>query len=56
MKKTEQELTWGDVMWAWIAKGVPREEAAHRADEFMRRRERERNEPIFRTASRQEHG
>lgn len=42
-KKHEQELTWSDVMWAWIKKGYPREEAAFRADNFMARRERERN-------------
>ena len=42
MKKTEQELSWGDVMWVWIKKGYPREEAIFQADEFMRRREKER--------------
>jgi hypothetical protein len=30
MKKHEQELTWGDVMWAWNKRGVPREEAVFR--------------------------
>lgn len=45
MKKHEQDLTWGDVMWAWIKKGVPREEAVFQADEFMRRREKERFAP-----------
>ena len=43
-KRHEQELSWGDVMWAWIKNGYPREEAAHRADLFMKRRERERND------------
>jgi hypothetical protein len=41
-KRREQELSWSDVMWAWIKRGYPREEAAHQADEFMRRRYRER--------------
>jgi hypothetical protein len=36
------ELSWSDVMWARIKRGYPREEAAHQADEFMRRRYRER--------------
>ena len=31
-KRHEQELSWGDVMWAWVKKGYPREEAAHRAE------------------------
>jgi hypothetical protein len=35
--------TWGDVFWAWIIKGAPREEAAFRADEWERRIERERS-------------
>lgn len=34
-KRHEQKLSWGDVMWAWVKKGYPREEAAHRADLFM---------------------
>lgn len=60
MKKHEQDLTWGDVMWAWIQKGVPREEAVFQADEFMRRREKERFAParvclakLSKTAARQ---
>lgn len=41
-KKHEHELTWGDVMWSWIKRGYPREEAAFRADNVMAQRERER--------------
>lgn len=32
--------TWGDVMWRHIRNGVPREEAAYRADQWERRRKR----------------
>lgn len=40
--KPEKEPSWGDVYWAWKQKGVPPEEAAHQADEFMRRKYREK--------------
>ena len=45
MKKTEQSLTWSDVWTSWVKRGFPYEEAAFRADEFMRKRERERSLP-----------
>lgn len=50
-KKTEQGLTWTDVYWAWKMKGYPPEEAAHQADEFIRRREKERRTPVKRKAA-----
>ena len=40
--KEEKKLSWGDVMWIWIKRGYPREEAIFQADEFMKRREKER--------------
>ena len=46
MKKTEQELTWSDVWTSWIKRGYPYEEAAFQADEFMRRRYRERERDL----------
>jgi hypothetical protein len=42
-KEEPRLATWGDVFWAWIIKGYPREEAAFRADEWEKRRERERS-------------
>lgn len=42
-KEEPRLATWGDVFWAWIIKGAPREEAAFRADEWERRIERERS-------------
>lgn len=35
-----EKKEWGDVYWGWKKKGVPPEEAAFRADEYMRRAER----------------
>jgi hypothetical protein len=42
-KEEPRLATWGDVFWAWVIKGMPREEAAFRADEWERRIERERS-------------
>lgn len=42
-KLQEQDLSWSDIYWSWKKRGYPPEEAAHQADEFMRRRQRERN-------------
>ena len=49
-KKQEQDLTWGDVYWNWKKRGFPGEEAAFQADEFMRRRDREREANLQRAA------
>ena len=49
-KKLEQNLTWGDVYWNWKKRGFPAEEAAFQADEFMRRRYREREANLQRAA------
>lgn len=38
-----EPATWADVWWAWVIRGYPREEAAFRADEWEKRRERERS-------------
>lgn len=40
--KIEKIPTWSDIWTAWVKRGFPYDEAAFRADEAMRRRERER--------------
>lgn len=45
-KRNEQDLSWSDVYWTWKKKGYPPEEAAHQADEFMRRRYREKSREL----------
>ena len=41
--KHDGSPTWGEVYWGWKQRGFPPEEAAHQADEAMRRQERERS-------------
>ena len=40
-----KKRTWGDVFWRWLRKGVPREEAAFRADEWERRKRKRSKRP-----------
>jgi hypothetical protein len=36
MPVRRRETTWDDIWWKWVRKGVPREDAAFRADEWER--------------------
>ena len=41
VEREKRETTWGDVYWRWKRRGYPPEEAAHRADEWEKRRKAE---------------
>lgn len=45
--KHDGSPTYGDVVWLWLMRGVPREEALFQADEWEKRKKREEQEERF---------